>query len=80
MKNYLVLVIASLALAGCATHSKPDYEVITNFSPDCKNEAAQIRYLTKLKRFESRGDVSNKKFDTTIDIQIERLMYYCREN
>ena len=80
MQSQLVLVIASLVLAGCATQTKPNYELVTDFTPDCKNEASQIRYMTKMKRFASTGDVSDKKFDTTIDIQIERLKFYCREN
>ena len=77
MKLGLVL-FATVVLAGCATQTKPQYEAITNFIPDCRNEAAQIRYLTKLKRFDSTGDVTNRKFNTTVDIQIERLQYYCR--
>lgn len=77
MKAGLV-ILASVVLAGCATQTKPQYEAITNFHPDCVNEAAQIRYLTKLKRFDTRGDVTNKSFNTTIDIQIERLQHYCR--
>jgi Tfp pilus assembly protein PilP len=79
MKIHLVLA-ACLVLAGCATQQKPVYEMVTNFTPDCRNEAAQIRYLTKMKRFDSEGDISDKKFNTTIDIQIERLQIYCREN
>ena len=81
MNRFVVLVLGSVVLAtvtGCATRTKPDYEMITNFTPDCKNEAAQIRFLTKLKRYKTTGDVSDKKFDTTVDIQIERLQYYCR--
>jgi uncharacterized protein YcfL len=80
MKTHLVLVIASLVLAGCATQTKPDYEMVTNFAPDCRNIDAQVRYLNKMKRFDSQGDVSNKKFNTTVDIQIERLYFYCREH
>jgi hypothetical protein len=79
MKIHLVLA-ACLVLAGCATQQKPAYEMVTNFTPDCRNEDAQIRYLTKMKRFDSEGDISNKKFNTTVDIQIERLQIYCREN
>jgi len=78
MTNKLVVAFTSVVFAGCATQTKPDYELVTNFSPDCKNEAAQIRYLTKLKNFSSLGDVSNEKFNTTIDIQIDRLKFYCR--
>ena len=79
MKSILVLTMLA-ALAGCATRVKPEYEMVTNFSPDCRNEAAQVRYMNKMKRYASTGDVSDKKFDTTIDIQIERLRFYCREN
>jgi hypothetical protein len=76
--NKGVVTVFFLAQIGCATRTKPDYEMITNFIPDCKNEDAQIRFLTKLKRFKTTGDVSDKKFDKTVDIQIERLQYYCR--
>jgi hypothetical protein len=79
MKIHLVLA-ACLVIAGCATQQKPVYEMVTNFTPDCQNEEAQIRYLNKMKRFDSTGDISNKKFNTTVDIQIERLQFYCREN
>jgi outer membrane biogenesis lipoprotein LolB len=75
-----ILVLAALVLTGCATQSKPEYEMVTNFSPDCKNQAAQIRYLNKLKKYDSRGDVSEKKFNATIDIQIERLRFYCEKD
>jgi outer membrane murein-binding lipoprotein Lpp len=79
MKDHLVLA-ACLVLAGCATQQKPNYEMVTNFTPDCRNVDAQVRYLSKMKRFDSQGDVSNKKFNTTIDIQIERLYFYCRNH
>ena len=75
------LVIVALALAGCSTASKPGYESITNFAPDCANEEAQVRYLNKLKQYPAhKGDVSDNKYNQTVDIQIERLRTYCREN
>jgi outer membrane biogenesis lipoprotein LolB len=77
--RHQLAILASVVLAGCATQSKPDFQLVTNFTPDCQNEAAQIRFLNKMKRFESQGDVSDRKFDTTIDIQIERLKFYCHD-
>lgn len=71
----LILVLVT-ALAGCATQHKPNYDAVTNFTPDCANKDAQIRYLSKLKRFQS-VDVSDSKYNRTIDIQVDRLRYYC---
>lgn len=69
-------VIAYILVSGCATLTKPSYDAVTNFAPDCANAASQIRYLTDIKRFPST-DMPNDKFNRTIDIQIERLAYYC---
>jgi hypothetical protein len=81
MRLGLVALALTASLTGCGLY-KPHYqtESIQFFRPDCKNEAAQIRYLTKLKDFPSQGDVSENKYNTTIDIQIERLKFYCAQN
>ena len=66
-----------LLLAGCATQHKPPYEAITDLVPDCANRDAQVRYLDKL-RHKKAVDVDNNVYNKTINIQIERLIYYCQ--
>ena len=75
MKYCLVAML--IVLTGCASQHRPAYEAVTDFSPDCRNIDAQIRYLTKLKRFKAIDGTSEKRYNQTIDIQIERLEYYC---
>ena len=77
MPARLGLIVLATALAGCATQHKPDYVAVTDFSPDCANRDAQIRYMTKLKMFDSK-DQDDYRYNKTIDIQIERLTYYCQ--
>lgn len=70
-------LILCCLLAGCATQHRPDYNVaVTNLVPDCANRDAQIRYLDKLKRFPTTDN--ERLYNKTIDIQIERLLWYCR--
>lgn len=73
-----VAVVLGLALLlGCSSLHKPAYEAVTDFAPDCTNQSAQIRYLSKLKRFQSNDGTAENRYNQTIDIQIERLVYYC---
>lgn len=72
------LITLMILLTGCASQHKPVYEAVTDFSPDCYNMQAQIRYLTKLKRFKAKDGTSESRYNQTIDIQIERLVYYCQ--
>lgn len=70
-------LIVLCLLAGCATQHRPSYDVaVTNLVPDCANRDAQIRYLDKLKRFPTSED--QRLYNKTIDIQIERLVWYCQ--
>ncbi len=75
---YRVAVVPGLALLlGCSSLHRPAYEGINDFAPDCANQSAQIRYLNKLKRFQSNDGTAEGRYNQTIDIQIERLVYYC---
>jgi ABC-type enterochelin transport system substrate-binding protein len=69
-----------IALVGCGTQTKPPYQAVTDFAPDCANKAARIRYYTKLKNTspDLYSDVSESRYNKTIDIQIERLNHYCK--
>lgn len=67
-----------MVVSGCATQHRPLYDAVTELNPNCKNKDAEIRYLTKLKRFPTQGDVSTKAYDQTLDIQIDRLNFYCQ--
>lgn len=75
---YRFSVVPGLVLLlGCSSLHKPAYEAVTDFAPDCANQSAQIRYLNKLKRFQSNDGTAESRYNQTIDIQIERLVYYC---
>lgn len=77
MANCYGLILV-LLLAGCATQHKPDYETVTNFTPDCANRDAQIRYLSKLRRFPAQWDDNEVLYNKTIDVQVQRLSWYCQ--
>ena len=70
-------LIVLLLVTGCATQHKPNYEAVTNFTPDCANKDAQIRYLNKLRRFPAQWDDDERLYNKTIDIQLQRLNWYC---
>jgi len=72
-------LILALLLAGCATQHRPSYDkTVTDLVPDCANKDAQIRYLTKLKRFPAKLEDDELLYNQTINIQIQRLQWYCR--
>ena len=75
-RRYGLILVA--ALVGCATQSRPDYQAVTDFYPDCANRDAQIRYLSKLQRFPVKGSDDTALYNQTLRIQIERLTHYCQ--
>ena len=77
MANRYCLILVA-ALVGCATQSRPEFQAVTDFYPDCANRDAQIRYLHKLQRFPVKGNDETALYDKTLKVQIERLAYYCR--
>ena len=79
MVSRYCLIALVIALVGCGTQTKPPYQAVTDFSPDCANKAARIRYYTKLKTVNSEvyPEVSDSQYNKTLDIQIDRLRYYC---
>lgn len=74
--RYCLIVL--LVLSGCATQHRPDYQETTVLVPDCANRDAQIRYYAKLKRFPVVNSDDVALYNRTIDIQIERLTWYCQ--
>lgn len=73
--RYSLIFVA--VLAGCANQHRPPYTTVTELAPDCANAGRHIRYLASLKGKPTQGDVSESKYDQTIDIQIARLKHYC---
>ena len=71
-------VILCLAMAGCATQHRPEYQAVTEFYPDCANRDAQIRYLYKLQGFPVKDDSDTDLYNRTLRIQMERLAIYCQ--
>lgn len=70
-------VILCVALAGCATQHRPDYQAVTEFYPDCANRDAQIRYMYKLQKFPTNSD-NTELYNRTLRVQMERLAHYCQ--
>lgn len=71
-------LILALALTGCATQHRPGYDqTVTDFTPDCANRESQIRYFTKLKRFPAKSSDEVELYNSTINLQIQRLNWYC---
>lgn len=71
--------LIALLLAGCATQHRPEYnKTVTYLEPDCANKMAQVRYYEKLKKFPVMGDDDMVQYNRTIDLQIERLYWYCK--
>ena len=78
METRLCLIAVILALVGCSTQRRPDYEQVTYLVPDCANRDGQIRYLNKMARFAPGHGDNRSIYDQTISLQIERLNHYCQ--
>ena len=77
MKLILAMVLTA-AISACATQHRPPYSSVTELSPDCANGAAHIKYLTQLKQLPTLHQDNRYLYDRTIEIQIDRLTYYCQ--
>ena len=73
--RYCLIIVM---LAGCATQHRPEYHTMTEFYPDCANRDSQIRYMHKLKSLPVKSGDDKVLYDKTLNVQIERLVFYCQ--
>jgi hypothetical protein len=45
MKKFILAVVCTSVLAGCATRPRMDYDDLNHFKIDCANKDAQLRFL-----------------------------------
>ena len=70
---------------GCeSVEPRPTYQQLWSLygpSPDCLNRDIHIKYLESLKVKPLRNNdlVSVEQYDKSIDLYVERLQWYCKE-
>ena len=79
------LIVAMIfGLADCIPPDpRPMYDQLCTLYgpyPDCLNQTRHIKYLTQLKTLPMRtGDrVTEREYNASVDLYIERLEWYCR--